>query len=332
MTTQKQQRIFITGATGYIGLRVTEFALSKGYLVHGLSRSAAGTAKLESLGAVPVPGDLLSLSTLRMEAAQSDVVIHLADAWIDDFSQPYEKIIAIDAAAVDAMTQGLAESKKTRKLLIDTSGVGVVKPDDHDAETDEKSPIDPNPMNGRIHRERYNLSKAGEGGVRVCVMRLPPFVYGRGSSGIKMFMHIFAKLGLVVRVGDGTTRTSVVHVDDAARAYLLVVQHACLEDGDVQAVYNVTSSTEVTFRELTAAMADTMGLPLREMSFIQAAAEAGPLVAGFLSLRVRGKSDKARQELGWAPVEAMGIIEDIRNGSYVDVAKEIMAAAQESKA
>ncbi|TGJ79543.1 hypothetical protein E0Z10_g9229, partial [Xylaria hypoxylon] len=92
MPAQKQQRIFMTGASGFIGSRVTEFALAKGYAVHGLARSEPGAAKLRALGAVPVSGSLLSLDVLRAEAAQADIVIHLADAWIDDFSQPYANV------------------------------------------------------------------------------------------------------------------------------------------------------------------------------------------------------------------------------------------------
>ncbi|KAI0102551.1 putative NAD dependent epimerase/dehydratase [Nemania sp. FL0031] len=341
MSTPKQQRIFVTGATGYIGSRFVAFALRSGFTVHGLSRSAPKAATLRALGAVPVTGDLTSLSVLRAEAAQADIVVHLADAWIDDFSQPYANVIATDAAAVDAMVSGLAESRSERKLFVGTSGVGVVERDAGDGETDEEAPPSRNPMNGRIHCEQHILSKAGYGsgdragkGVSVCIMRLPPFVYGRGGSGIRLFMNIFAKLGFVVRIGSGETKTCVVHVDDAARAYVLALEHACVRPGNEneneirpgREIYNVTSSTEVTFREFTGAIADAMGLPLREMGAAEAAETAGPLVAGFFSDRVRGSGEKARRELGWEPRE-IGVVEDIRGGSYVQAAKEVMSAA-----
>ncbi|KAI3318133.1 NAD dependent epimerase/dehydratase [Xylariaceae sp. AK1471] len=325
------QRIFITGATGYIGTLVTTLALKEGYAVHGLSRSASGAAKLQALGAVAVKGDLSSLEVLRDEAAQADIVVHLADAWIDDFSQPYENVIRIDGAAVSAMVDGLARSKSGRKLFIGTSGAGVVQPDENDAETDENTPEHPNPMNGRIKCEQHALSLAGTGtgadgnGVKVCVMRLPPFVYGRGGSGARLFMDVFAKLGYVVRIDEGLTKTCVVHVDDAARAYLLAAKHACTSPGKVTDIYNVTSSTDVTFREFTDAFAATMDLPVRQMSVAEAMGTAGPLVTGFFSGSIRGKSDKARRELGWTPTE-VGIVEDIRNGSYVEVAREIKAS------
>ncbi|KAI0439561.1 putative NAD dependent epimerase/dehydratase [Xylaria telfairii] len=325
MAAPKQQRIFMTGANGYIGSRATEFAIREGYVVHGLSRSASGIAKLRSLGAVPVSGNLASLDVLRAEAAQADIVIHLADSWADDFSQPYENVIRVDGAAVDAMIEGLAESKSARKLFIGTSGTGVVEPDVNDSETDETAPGHSAPMNGRIKCEQYQLRQA-KNGIRICVMRLPPFVYGRGGSGVALFMQTFAKLDFVARIGDGSTQTCVVHVDDAARAYVLALKHACVDPDRNTDIYNVTSSTEVSFRDFTDAVAATLGLPVKEMSAAEAAEKAGPLIAGFFSIRNRGKSDKAKRELRWIPSET-DMVADIRHGSYVQVAKELKGTA-----
>ncbi|KAK5630223.1 hypothetical protein RRF57_005938 [Xylaria bambusicola] len=323
MLASKPQRVFITGAGGYIGSRVTEFALRAGYIVHGLTRTPAKAARLRALGAIPIEGDMSQLDLLRAEASKADIVVHLADAWVDDFSQPYDNVVKIDGAAVDAMTFGLSQSPSQRRLFVGTSGVGVAKPDENGGETDEDAPEDPNPINGRIRCEKHILSKAGEG-IKVCIMRLPPFVYGRGGSGVKLFMEVFAKVGAVVRIGEGNVQMSVVHVDDAARAYVCALEKACVEPGVTKKVYNVTDTSDVSFRKFTDAMAATLGLPVRAMEVPEAMEFAGPLVAGFFSGRIRGKGDRARAELGWIPTE-VGIIEDIRNGSYVKVAKEITA-------
>ncbi|KAI0813497.1 putative NAD dependent epimerase/dehydratase [Xylaria sp. FL0064] len=326
MSASKQQRLFITGASGFIGSRVTEFAIREGYTVHGLCRTEAKAAQLRALGAVPVKADMSALDILRSEAAQADIVVHLADAWIDDFSQPYDDVVRIDGAAVDAMAEGLAQSKSARKLFLGTSGVGVARPDPDGGETDEDAPPDSSPINGRIRCENHVLSKAGFGGIKVCVMRLSPFVYGHGGSGVALFMGMFAKLGAVVRIGDGRTQSSVVHVDDAARAYVLALERACVQPGKDRVVYNIASTTEVSFRDFTDAMADVLGIPVREMDVAEAAKFAGPLAAGFFSARIRGKGDRAKAELGWKPCE-IGLIEDIRKGSYLQVAKELVAAS-----
>ncbi|KAJ3563964.1 hypothetical protein NPX13_g8013 [Xylaria arbuscula] len=138
-------------------------------------------------------------------------------------------------------------------------------------------------------------------------------------------MGIFAKAGAVVRIGEGEVHTSVVHVDDAARAYVCALDKACVRPGETKKIYNVTDTSDVTFREFTDAMASVLGLPVRAMDIPEAVKFAGPLAGGFFSQRIRGKGDRARNELGWKPTE-IGVIEDIRNGSYVEVAKEIVAS------
>ena len=108
---------FITGATGYVGSVVTEKALAQGHIVHGLSRSEEGAAKLRQLGATPVHGDLTSLDVLQEESAKADVVLHLA--FIHDFAVDYDEILRIDAAALDAAA-GAAWPPRRR-----VAGVGV---------------------------------------------------------------------------------------------------------------------------------------------------------------------------------------------------------------
>lgn len=103
---------------------------------------------------------------------------------------------------------------------------------------------------------------------------------------------------------------------------MLALKYACVDTDRTTDIYNVTSSTEVTFRDFTDAVAATLGLSVKEVSAAEAAEKAGPLIAGFFSIRNRGKSDKAKRELRWIPSEA-DIVADIRNGSYVQVAKEL---------
>jgi len=307
-------RMFMTGASGYIGSVIIEFAASR-YTIHGLSRTPENDTKLRNLGAVPIRGDLSSFDVLTQESSEAQVVIHLADAWAGSgFSKPYEEVIGIDAAAVDAMGKGLIG--RDGVMFITTSGSLVVEPDENGGETTETSELAKKPLNGRIAFEKHAFSLADKG-VKVCVIRLAPFVYGRGGSGVKLFMGLFKANGEAVYVGDGSTRTSAIHVDDAARMYLLAVEKA--KAGDV---FNGTSSTDVTAKEIVEAMGKSLDVPVKSLSFEETVEKAGRIVAAFFTSQNRASCEKAKKELGWQPREK-GLIEEILTGSYLTVAEEL---------
>ncbi|KND93442.1 Uncharacterized protein TOPH_01675 [Tolypocladium ophioglossoides CBS 100239] len=314
--TAPKQRIFMTGANGYIGSVITELATADGYAVHGLSRSEASDAKLQSLGAVPVRGDLTSLDVLRKESAEADIVIHLATAYTIG-EGTYDAVLPVDNAAVDAIADSLAG---TGKPLVVTSGTLTTGADPTGAETTEASPPDPSPINSRGKAEAHALALAARG-IRVTSVRLAPYVYGRAGSGVKLFMGMSAKAGSVTRVAGGTNRTTTVHVDDAARLYLLAAQQG--KPGDV---FNASSATDVTARQLFEAMAAALGLPLRDISFAQAQTQLGEVFARFLSAENRASGEKARGVLGWEP-KGMGILDEISRGSYPALAAELRKGA-----
>ncbi|KAI1340626.1 putative NAD dependent epimerase/dehydratase [Xylariaceae sp. FL0016] len=314
-----KQRLFMTGGSGYIGSRIVTFALAEGYEVRSLSRSAANDAKIRALGGVPVRGDLHAVDVLRAEAAAADVVINLADAWMQH-RDDYGKVVEIDRAAVQAMAAGL---RGTEKPLIITSGTALAKPDPEGGETDENAEEVENPLNGRWRCEGNGLALA-EQGVRVCAVRLAPYVYGRGGSGVRLFMGMFAKMGEVCYIGDGAVQTSVVHVDDAARLYLLVAKH-----GKKGEIYNGVSNTEVSVKEMSAAEAEVLGVPLVSRTKEEVEARGGPILAAFLGSGNRASGAKARRQLSWVPREA-GILEDISTGSYAEVAKDFRQGAIDS--
>ncbi|TGO81633.1 hypothetical protein BPOR_1075g00030 [Botrytis porri] len=134
------QRIFMTGATGYIGSVITELAIAKGYEVHGLSRSDSGDAKLLKAGEVPDRGDLNSLDVLRRQSFEADIVLHLATAYhIINASAGYDAVWPIDKAAAEAIADGLEGSNKR---LVVTGGTLFVSPDPDGGETTETSPED----------------------------------------------------------------------------------------------------------------------------------------------------------------------------------------------
>jgi nucleoside-diphosphate-sugar epimerase len=306
-------RIFITGATGYIGRVVTERAVAEGHAVYGLSRSEEGDARLKALGATPVRGELASLDVLRQASAQAEAVLHLG--FIHDFTMDFEEVLRVDAAAVDALGEPL---RGTEKAFVITSGTAVVAPDPAGDETTEDSPLSETfVLKDRIRSERHALRLSGER-VRVSAIRLPPYVYGRGGSYFApMLMQTAAKVGESIYVDDGSLRTSDVHVDDAAELFLLVARQA--KAGDV---FNGAGSTAVTFRELAEAIGAALNLPARSVSRKEAEAKWGQFLTAFVQFENRASNRKAVQQLGWQP-KGVDLLTDIRSGSYRELAEKL---------
>lgn len=308
-----QQKIFMTGAGGFVGSAIAELAIRRGFQVSGLSRSESSDAKLIALGVSPVRGDLHSLDILREQSSRADIVINLADPLKDNFND-YDEVLRIDAAAVKALGAGL---EGTQKRLIITSGSLVVRPTG--AETDEDSPLDEKPLNGRIFAEQHALALANKG-INVSAIRLAPFVYGRGASGVALFMSQYSKNGEVTCIGDGNVRTSAVHVEDAAELYLLAAQHA--KSGDI---YNAVSGT-VTNGELAKAIADILHLPLKKVTYDEGVSRFGEFFSRFLSTENYSSGAKAIKQLGWQP-QKPDILSDILEGSYLSVAASLKSQA-----
>ncbi|KAJ8096940.1 hypothetical protein POJ06DRAFT_297409 [Lipomyces tetrasporus] len=258
-------------------------------------------------------GDLTSLDVLRRESAQAEVVLHLA--YIHDFTMDYDEVLRVDAAAVDALGDGL---RGTGKALVITSGTAVVDPDPSGGETTEESPLSKTfPLKDRIRSER-NALRLSEEGVRVSVIRLPPYVYGRaGSHFVPLLMQMAMNGGESIYVDDGILRTSDVHVDDAARLYLLAAREA--KAGDV---FNGTGSTTVSLRELAEVIGAALKLPVRSVSREEAEARWGPFLTAFVQFENRSSNVKAAQQLGWQPRE-LDMLTDIRSGSYIELADKL---------
>lgn len=306
------QKLFLTGASGYVGSVITELAIADGYEVYGLSRTETSDAKLHSLGAKPVRGDLTSLDVLRSESGKSDIVIHLATAYTIGVGT-YEDAMPVDIAAVNAIADGLANSNKP---LVITSGTLSAAADPTGAETNEASPPEPHPINTRMKTEQHSLTLTNRG-IRVTGVRLAPYTYGRGGSGVKLFMGMSAQAGSVTCVDGGKNHTTTVHVDDAARLFLLTAQK-----GKAGNIYNASGSTDVTARQVFDAIAAELGVPVRDVTYEEALPQMGETFAWFMKAENRASSAKARKELGWQP-NGVGILDEITKGSYQAVAKSL---------
>ncbi|RDK45406.1 NAD dependent epimerase/dehydratase [Aspergillus phoenicis ATCC 13157] len=314
--------LFLTGGSGYVGSALIPLALAKNYTIRALSRTPESDTKLLSLGATPVRGDLTSLTTLHTESASASAVIHLATAFVFGHTPSYSSIKDIDTAALDAIVSGLTSTPNpdgSPKPLVTTSGTLVVRPNPDGSETDEFSPLDTHPLVSRNEITVHGLALGEKSGgkVRVMDIRLAPFVYGRGGSGIRLFMQMAKHAGKMVTVGGGVNRTTTVHVDDVAELYLLA-----LEKGVQGGVYNAGDKTEVTVGEILSAVADIMGVPVEDLGMEEAMKGLGDVVAGFLAAENRASGGRARRELGWE-CRGKGVLEDIKRGSYVGVVGEL---------
>ncbi|KZM22238.1 uncharacterized protein EKO05_0011346 [Ascochyta rabiei] len=307
------QSLFITGGSGYIGSTLISHAAASGYTITALSRTPESDAKLSSLGAVPIRGDLSTLDVLTREASRADVVISIADSLASDYSISKEERFRVNDAANDALAQGLEGSGKP---LLLTGGSLSAAADPEGRETDETSPKWP--VDHWLHLDREEPTKRYVGmGVRVCHIRLAPYVYGRGGSGVKLFMGMWNQAGAGMKVDGGAKRTTAVHVDDAVRLYLLVA-----EKGGAGEMYNATAQNKVTQAQLAETICKAIGVPCLPKTYDEAVPKVGAFLAGFLTVENRASNRKAREELGWE-IREKGILEDIESGSYVEVAKAL---------
>lgn len=296
-------KVFLTGATGYVGSVVAEKLLSKGYEVLGLARNDAAEAKLKERGITPFRGDLKDVESLKRGAKEADAVIHTA--FIHDFSD-YDGAVKTENAAIAAFAEALAG---TNKPFIATSGAAFLG-DTKDVETDEDYPYDQNsPFLSRSESEQDTLKMSAKG-IRSIVLRLPLFVYGRGGSSFVPFMISQANQnGAANYIGSGAEKVSAVHVEDAADLYVLA-----LETSTAKGLYNVAAEN-VSLKELNEAIANLLNVKAQSIPLEKARNQFGAMT-GFFSINNQLSSEKARRELGWRIESNKTILDDVENGSY----------------
>lgn len=296
-------KIFLTGATGYVGSVVAEKLLEKRHEVLGLARNDAAEGKLVERGIEPLRGDLKNIESLQRGAEQADAVIHTA--FIHDFSD-YNGAVQTENAAIAAFAEALTG---TSKPFIATSGSGFLGDTKSDS-ADENYPLDPNsPFLARAGSEQDTL-KLAQKGVRSVVLRLPLFVYGRGGSSFVPFMIEQAKRnGAANYIGAGAEKASAVHVEDAADLYLLA-----LETGTAKGLYNVAAEI-VSHKKLNESIAQLLNIQAKSVSSEKAKEQFGAMF-GFLSINNCLSAEKAQSELGWRTKSGKNILEDIEYGSY----------------
>jgi nucleoside-diphosphate-sugar epimerase len=286
-------RVFVTGATGFIGSAIVQDLIEAGHHVLGLARSDAGAKSLTAAGAQVHRGDLEDLESLRGGAALSDGVIHTA--FIHDFTK-FEANCEIDRRGIEALGSALAGSDRP---LIVTSGTGVACTPGRLA-TEDDAPNSPIP---RVASEEAAASVAA-GGVRVSVVRLPQ-VHDPVKQGLITYMIAIAReKGISAFVGDGRNRWPAAHVRDTARLYRLV-----LEQGSAGARYHAVAEEGVPLREIADAIGRGLHVPVVTKSPDEASAHFGWL-GHFVSVDCPASSALTQERLGWRPT-GPGLISDL---------------------
>ena len=294
-------RVFLTGATGFVGSAIVPELIAAGHQVIGLARSDAGAKSLAAAGATVHRGDLEDLDSLRSGAAASDGVIHAG--FIHDFTR-FKEVCETDRRAIDALASALAGSE--RPLLV-TSGTALVSPGR--LATEEMVPASGPTAIPRIASEEAAIAAAARG-VRVSLVRLSPSVHGDGDHGfVPTLVRIAREKGVSAYVGDGLNRWTAVHRLDTARLYRLAV-----EKGAAGARYHGVAEEGIAFRDIAEAIGRGLNIPVVSKSREEAADHFG-WFAHFASLDCPASSKLTQERLGWRPTQ-LTLIEDLERGTY----------------
>ncbi len=294
-------RVFVTGATGFIGTAIVQELIGAGHQVLGLARSEASVHKLTAAGAEVHRGDLEDLDSLRSGATNSDGVIHAG--FIHDFTR-FAEVCETDKKAIMAIGEVLTGSNRP---LIVTSGTALVSPGR--LATEEIMPVF-NPGWPRASEQTANAVAAM--GVCAVSLRLSPSVHGDDDKHgfVPILVNIAREKGFSAYIGEGRNRWNAVHRLDAARLFRLA-----LEGATPGARYHACAEEAITVKSIAEAIASRLNIPVRSISPEEAPAHFG-WFSHMAAIDCPASSQWTQAHLNWHPTHAT-LMTDIENGVYI---------------
>ncbi|TDW97449.1 SDR family oxidoreductase [Dinghuibacter silviterrae] len=290
-------RVFVTGASGFIGSAVVKNLLAAGHQVLGMARSDASAQTLTDMGIQVHRGDVHDLESLRKGAALADGVIHLA--FVHDFTT-YVENCETDRKAIEAMGAVLAG---TGHPLLVTSGTGA--PVTPGQLRGENEPPAPSKVQPRMATEEaaFAVSRLG---VPVSVVRLPPSVHARDRHGlVSQLFNLARQKGFSAYIGDGLNRWPAVHRLDAARVF-----HLALEKGSPLFRYHAVGEEGITLKDIAEAVGRRLNVPVTSLSPEEAVSHF-TWMSSFVGANIPASSALTQEHLGWHPENQASLLEDI---------------------
>ncbi|MDO6429780.1 SDR family oxidoreductase [Flavitalea sp. BT771] len=293
-------RVFVTGASGFVGSAVVNELIGAGHQVLGLARSDSSAERIMKAGGQAHRGDLDDLASLQQGAAQCEAVIHTA--FNHDFSQ-FKVNCEADRRVIEALGTALAGSDRP---LIITSGIGLLNYGRVVTEDDVPAGSDVIP---RAASEEAATAAAANG-AKVYIVRLPPTVHGEGDHGfVPMIINMAKQNGESAYIGEGSNRWPAVHRLDAAVMYRLIAERR-----PSQKVYNAVAEEGIAFRDIAGAIGQGLHLPVVGKAGKDAEAHF-KWFTHFASLDCPASGAKSQKTLDWQPGQA-ALLEDLASGIY----------------
>ncbi|WP_027387114.1 SDR family oxidoreductase [Chryseobacterium gregarium] len=293
-------KVFVTGATGFVGTAVVQELLANGHEVLGLARSEESENKLIAAGAEAHRGDLNDFESLKSGAAASDGVIHLG--FVHDFTR-FEEMCKLDGKVIKTIGEALAG---TDKPFLITSGTALFSKDGLTIETDRSA--HPHP---RIATENAADAVAGKG-VKVAVVRLSPSVHGKGDviGFVPTLIRIAKEKGKSAVINGGDNFWPAVHKLDAAKLYRLALEKP-FESGTR---YHAVGEQGIPFKDIATYIAEKLQVPVVSLTNDEAAEHFG-WFSHFAELNNLTSSEETKSALGWDPQHPT-LMEDLKGDVY----------------